>query len=58
LLCESSNYKPVKRVIRQRQSANGDEIHQNQMAQIIDVIEQIQNGEIDLASARPALKTL
>ncbi len=34
------------------------EIHENQMALIIEVFEQIQGGEIDLASARSALKTL
>ena len=34
------------------------EIHENQMALIIEVFEQIQGGKIDLASARSALKTL
>ncbi len=34
------------------------EIHENQMAQIIEVLEQIQSGEIDLASARSTLKAL
>ncbi len=34
------------------------EIHENQMAQIIEVFEQIQSGEIDLASARSTLKAL
>ncbi len=34
------------------------EIHENQMAQIIEVFEQIQSGEIDLARARSTLKAL
>ncbi len=34
------------------------EIHENQMELIIKVLEQIQSGEIDLASARSALKAL
>ncbi len=34
------------------------EIRENQMAQIIEVFEQIQSGEIDLASARSTLKAL
>ena len=34
------------------------EIHENQMGLIIEVFEQIQDGEIDLASARSALKAL
>lgn len=34
------------------------EIHEYQMAFIIEVFEQIQSGEIDLAGARSALKTL
>jgi thiol-disulfide isomerase/thioredoxin len=34
------------------------EIHEDQMALIIETFEQMRNGEIDIASARSALKTL
>jgi hypothetical protein len=34
------------------------EIHEDQMALIIETFEQMRNGEIDIASARSTLKTL